>query len=290
MVAIQNTEKRSIITTMFSFLEYTFMVYALILALLISLAAALLSPFLVLSKQALIADGMAHIAFTGMVVGILFANEPLYLAIPFAVGAALLITFLSERGSFDNDAAIGVVSVFALALGLIIISVSNGFNRSVESLLVGSLLTVTIPELIGASVLALLVILFVIVFYRRLLVTTFDQTYARFSRINTSFIKYALSALTAIFVVVGVRAIGALLISAFILFPTLIARQITKSFNTALFVGIGAAILSTFLGIVISYHAALPTGPTIIMVSSALLVTTFLIKLLIIQRRKYAPN
>ena len=275
---------------MFSFLQYTFMVYALVLALLISLAAALLSPFLVLSKQSLIADGMAHIAFTGMVLGILFAEQPLFIAIPFAVAAAIAITFLSERANLDNDAAIGVVSVIALALGLIIISVSDGFNRSVESLLVGSLLTVTVPELIGASILAVLVILFVLVFYRKLVVTTFDQTYAQFSRVNTRFIKYALSSLTAIFVVVGVRAIGALLISAFILFPTLIARQITKSFNASLLVGIGVSLLSTFFGIVISYHAALPTGPTIIIVSTSFLIIAFLAKVIMKWRIKHASH
>lgn len=276
---------------MFSFLQYGFMVYALLLALLISLAAALLSPFLVLSKQSLIADGMAHIAFTGVVIGLLFSNEPLYIALPFALVASFAITFLTERASLDNDAAIGVVSVFALALGLIIISKSEGFNRSIESLLVGSLLTVTIPELIGASVLAALVIAFVLVFYRKLLITTFDVTYARFAGINTKFLKYALSALTSIFVVVGVRAIGALLISAFILFPTLITRQLTKSFNMTLWGGVLFSIIATFLGITISYHLTLPTGPAIIMVFSTFLVVTFIIRIILAKRRiKNAPD
>ncbi len=270
---------------MFSFLNYTFMIYALVLALLIAFAASLLSPFLVLSKQSLIADGMAHIAFTGVVIGLLFSSEPLYIAVPFSILAALAITFLSEKARLDNDAAIGVVSVFALALGLIIISVSDGFNRSIESLLVGSLLTVTVPELIGASILALLVIIFVLFFYRKLLVTTFDPTYAKFSGINTRFLKYALSALTAIFVVVGVRAIGALLISAFILFPTLIARQITRSFNTTLYTGIIFSLVGTFLGIVFSYHLALPTGPTIIMVFTSFLILAFLTNKLLLKRR-----
>ncbi|MGI6735279.1 MAG: metal ABC transporter permease [Bacilli bacterium] len=276
---------------MFSFLQYGFMVYALLLAFLISLAAALLSPFLVLSKQSLIADGMAHIAFTGVVIGLLFSNEPLYIALPFALVASFAITFLTERADLDNDAAIGVVSVFALALGLIIISKSEGFNRSIESLLVGSLLTVTIPELIGASVLAALVIAFVLVFYRKLLITTFDVTYARFAGVNTKFLKYALSALTSIFVVVGVRAIGALLISAFILFPVLISRQLTKSFNMTLWLGVLFSIITTFLGITFSYHLTLPTGPAIIMIFSAFLIVTFIIRIILAKRRiKNAPN
>lgn len=270
---------------MFSFLQYSFMVYALLLALLISLAAALLSPFLVLSKQSLIADGMAHIAFTGVVIGLLFSSEPLYIALPFAVLASLLITFLSDRVKLDNDAAIGVVSVFSLALGLIIISKSDGFSRSIESLLVGSLLTVTTTEIIVASVLALLVIAFIFIFYRKLLVTTFDPTYAKFNKVNTKLLKYALSALTAVFVVVGVRAIGALLISAFILFPTLIARQITKSFSSALYTGVIFALAATFLGIAISFYAKLPTGPTIIMTFSAFLIITFLTNLILLKRR-----
>ncbi len=272
--------------TMFSFLQYTFMLYALILALLIALAAALLSPFLVLSKQSLIADGMAHIAFTGVVIGLLFSNEPLYIAIPFAVVAALLITFLTEKVDMDSDAAIGVVSVFSLALGLIIISQSAGFNRSVESLLVGSLLTVTVPELLIASALALVVTVFILVFYRKLLITTFDPTFAKFSKINTGFLKYILSALTAVFVVIGVRSIGALLISAFILFPTLIARQITKSFNTALYLGVGFALFSTFIGLTLSYHLALPTGPSIIMIFSGFLVLTYLVNLIFLKKRR----
>lgn len=271
---------------MFSFLQNTFIIYALVLALLIALAAALLSPFLVFSKQSLIADGMAHISFTGVVIGILVSNEPLLLAIPFAVIAALAITFLTEKINLENDAAIGVVSVFALAVGLIIISKSEGLNRSIESLLVGSMLTVTFPEVIIASVLALIVVVFILVFYRKLLITTFDPTFAKFSRINTKFLKYALSALTAIFVVVGVRAIGALLISAFILFPTLIARQVTKSFNTALYVGVIFALLSTFIGIFISYHLALPTGPSIIMVFSGFLLITSLTNHLILKPRR----
>ncbi|HOM32089.1 MAG: metal ABC transporter permease [Bacilli bacterium] len=276
---------------MFSFLQHTFMVYALLLALLIALAAALLSPFLVLSKQSLIADGMAHIAFTGVVIGLLFSNEPLYIALPFALLASIAITFLTERANLDNDAAIGVVSVFALALGLIIISKSDGFNRSVESLLVGSLLTVTVPEIIGASVLALLVICFILIFYRKLIITTFDVTHARFAGVNTMFLKYALSALTSIFVVVGVRAIGALLISAFILFPTLISRQLSKSFNMTLWGGVIISLIATFIGITVSYHFTLPTGPAIIMVFTTFLVVAYIIRIIIAKRRlKDAPN
>ncbi len=271
---------------MFSFLSYSFMIYALLLGLFIAFAAALLSPFLVLSQQSLIADGMAHISFTGFVIGLIFANEPLYFALPFAVIAAITITFLTERVKLNSDASIGVVSTLSLAIGLVIIEKVDGFNRLIDSLLVGSILTIyPRSELVAAGILVIIVTVFVLVFYRQLLSATYDQTYAAFSKIKVQLLKYALSALTAVFVVLGVRAIGALLISAFVIFPTLIARQLSRSFNQTLVIGIVASLVSVMLGIFISYHLTLPTGPSIIIVFSALLALAYLTKITLLRKR-----
>lgn len=271
---------------MFSFLSYSFMVYALILGLLIAFAAALLSPFLVLSQQSLIADGMAHISFTGFVIGLIFSSEPLYFALPFAIVAALLITFLTERVNLNNDASIGVVSTLSLAIGLVIIEKVEGFNRLIDSLLVGSILTIDPKtELVAAGILVLGVAAFVVIYYRRLLNATYDQTYAEFSQIKVRLLKYTLSALTAVFVVIGVRAIGALLISAFVIFPALIARQISRSFSETLIFGAISSLLAVLIGIIISYHMALPTGPSIIIVFSVFLLLTYLTKVTFLRKR-----
>lgn len=271
---------------MFSFLSYSFMVYALILGLLVAFAAALLSPFLVLSQQSLIADGMAHISFTGFVIGLIFANEPLYFALPFAIIAALLITFLTERVNLNNDASIGVVSTLSLAIGLVIIEKVAGFNRLIDSLLIGSILTIEpLTELTAAGVLVILVVIFVAIYYRKLLNATYDQTFAEFSNIKVRLLKYTLSALAAVFVVIGVRAIGALLISAFVIFPTLIARQISRSFSETLIFGAASSLLAVVLGIITSYHLALPTGPSIIIVFSAFLLLTYLVKVVFLRKR-----
>lgn len=272
---------------MFSFLQNGFMVTALVIGLLVAFIAALLSPFLVLSRQSLIADGLAHVSFTGVVIGILLGSEPFYFAIPFAILAALFITFLSERMKVDNDASIGVVSVFALALGLIIIKKSGaGFNRTVDSFLIGNILTVENPTLviIFSAVFALLLLLFIIFFYRKLLINTYDETYAKFIKSNSRFLRYIISALTAVFVVIGVRAIGALLISAFIIFPTLIARQFTKSFFQTLLFGLLSALLAVFIGVFASYHLDIQTGPSIIMVFSLFLALSYVTGRFILKR------
>lgn len=261
---------------MFDFLTHSFMQYALILGLALGVSAAFLSPFLVLNKQSMIADGLSHVSFSGVIFGLLLFDQPMFFAIPFAVVGSLLITYLGQRKMIQHDAAIGVVSAFALAIGLITVSLSTGFNRSIESLLVGSILTVSLTDVFIAIGLLLIVFLFVFMFYRPLLSSTHDETYARFSRIKQQILRYGLSALTAVFIVIGVRTVGMLLISAFIIFPTLIASQIAKSFRQTLMFGILIAAVIVFIGLTISYHLSIPTGSSIVVSYTVLLVVSML--------------
>jgi zinc transport system permease protein len=263
------------VINMLDFLSEPFMTSALYLGLALSIAAAFLSPFLVLSNQAMIADGMAHISFTGIIIGLLISNQPLYFAIPFAILASFAIRLLVDKVKIHNDAAISVVSVVSLSIGLIVVTVSDGFNRSIESLLIGSILTVTKEEVTLSIFLAILIALFVIIFYRKLLSMTYDSEYANFLKIKTNFLKYSLSAITAVFVVIGVKTIGVLLISAYTIFPSLIASQLSKSFKNTLSIGVIAAISAILVGFSVSYNFDLPTGPTIVIIYTAYLIMAY---------------
>ncbi len=263
---------------MFDFFTEEFMQSALLLGLSLAIAAAFLSPYLVLSHQAMIADGMAHISFTGIAIGLLLSTQPLYFAIPFAILASITITFLAEKGNLQNDAAISVVSAFSLAIGIIIIRLFKGFNRSIESLLVGSILTVMKSELVLPMILMTITIVFVILCYRPLLAMTYDPEYAKFTGVRTNLLRYGLSILTAVFVVVGVKTVGILLISAYTVFPSLIAGQFSRSFKYTLFGGVITAVISTFIGITISYHLDIPPGSTIVVVYSFGLVLAYALK------------
>lgn len=266
---------------MFEIFNETFMIHALIIGISLSITAALISPFLVLNQQAMIADGMSHIAFTSIILGFLLSEQPLYLGVPLVVLSSIAITFLSDHTSINNDAAISVVSSVSLALGLIVVTLGSGFNRSIESLLIGNILTVTKTEITLSLVLLLVTLLFVILNYRSLLSMTYDRDYANFLGVKTTFLKYTLSALTALFVIVGVRTVGTLLISAFIVFPVLIASQISNGFKRTFINGIFISILSMFLGIVCSFYLNFPTGSTVVMIFFVFLVLGFLF-----QRRK----
>lgn len=264
--------------TMFSFLGSTFMVYALILALVLGLTAALISPFLVLNNQALIADGLSHIAFTGVVLGLILFDEPIYIALPIVVVAAILITYLGSLKMINHDASIGVVSAFSMAIGLIIVSLSTGFNRSIESLLVGNILTAGTFDLISAIILFIIVVVIIILFYRPLLSITYDPSYAKVKGVKHNLLKYLLSIITASFITIGIKTAGMLLISAFIIFPALIASQLSKSFKQTVIFGLVVSLIAVFVGITTSYHLDIPVGSAIVVLYTVLLFVSIIIR------------
>jgi len=257
---------------MFDFLNHTFMIYALILGLSLGIGASLLSPFLVLNHQAMIADGLSHVAFSGIIFGLLLSHQPIYFAIPFTIVASLAITYLGQIKMIEHDSAIGVVSAFALAIGIITINLADGFNRSIESLLVGTILTVTFEEVVISVVFLLILLLFILLLYRPLLSMTYDTNYAIFSDVKHNLLKYALSAITAVFIVLGIRTAGMLLISAYIIFPSLIASQISRGFRQTLWIGTIIALIIIFIGFTVSYHFDIPTGSTIVVIYTVLLI------------------
>ena len=260
-------------------LQYDFFIKALLIGITLAVSAALLSPFLVLNHQAMIADGLAHVSFTGLALGILFINEPLLISIPFVMIASLLIKYLSSK--MNGDAAIGLVSAFAFAVGLIIIKKSNGFNYSLESLISGNIFTSSTQLVILSLISMVLIFLFLLLFYRKLFLMTYDYEYAKFSGIKVQLLGYILSALTAFFIAVGVRTIGVLLISAFVIFPSVISSQFTKSFMYTLLFGLLSSIVVTILGIFIAHPFGIPAGSTIVIVYTVLLVAIIAFKQII---------
>jgi|SRR5690554_5073209 len=260
------------------FFSQGFMVYALIIGLALGLGAALLSPFLVLNNKSMIADGLSHVAFTGMIFGLLvFPNQPIYLALPIAIVASIAITYISKIKMIESDAAIGVVSAFTLAVGLITVSVADGgFNQSIESLLTGAILSTSTLDVILAIVAFVIVVIFVLLFYRNLISSSYDPLFAKFSKVKHNLLNYLLSALVATFIVVGVRTIGMLLISSFIIFPSLIAAQVSNSFKQNIFIGFITAFIVITTGMFVSFELDLPTGSTIVVIYAIFLLLAIL--------------
>lgn len=263
---------------MFNFLTYDFVLIGLLVTTIIALSSAIISPFLVLNEQALIADGLAHVGFTGLTIGIIFSNNPLFISIPIVILASIFVKYLAENKNINGDAALGILSTVSLAIGLIIIHKSSGFNRSIEGMLIGSIWTISIVELLFSIFILLLIIVFVILNYNKLLLTTFDLKYAKFKKVKTNFLSYTLAILTAILITIGVKTIGTLLISSFVIFPVLIAMQIKSSFKLTFIIGALTSILTVFIGITIAHFIDIPAGSSIVLLYGIILLTSMIVK------------
>lgn len=257
---------------MFSFLQYDFILIGLGVALIIAVASSLLSPFLVLNEQALIADGLAHVSFTGLVIGMILVDKPLLISIPFVIIFSILIKYLSNKKNINGDAALGLVSTVSLAIGFIIIHKSSGFNTSIEGMLVGNLWTVSINELIFAGIVLLLILGFVIFTYKDLLLMTFDYKYAKFKGVKTNVLSYLLAILTAVLIAIGVKTLGTLLISSFVIFPCLIGSQFRKGFFKTLLIGSIMSVFAVTIGITVSDMLDIPASSTIVLTYACILI------------------
>jgi zinc transport system permease protein len=260
---------------MFDFLMWPFMIRAILIGLTLALSTGIISSFLVSNNQSLIGDGLAHISFTGIIIGVLFASQPIWIALPFVILAALIIKWLMRNQFVEGDTAIGLVSSFSFAIGLIIISTSSGFNRSVESMLVGSIFSTTWSDIWISLTVLILTSAFIITGYAKLFSITFDANYAKFSRIKIAYYDYMLAVLTAVIIVIGVKTIGTLLISAFIIFPAVSSQMISKSFKQMVIQGLLINAVVSLIGILIAHFLGIPAGSTIIVVHGLLFMSLF---------------
>ena len=249
------------IAEMFS---YGFMVRALIVGLLVSLCAALLGVSLVLKRYSMIGDGLSHVGFGALAVATALGLAPLAVAIPVVVVAAFLLLRLSESSKLKGDAAIAMISTGALAVGVLVLSLSSGMTSDVNNYLFGSILAMSESDVWLSVSLAVLVLVLFGVFYRKLFAVTFDETFARATGVRVSTYNMLLAILTAITIVLGMRMMGAMLISALILFPALTAMRVCKSFHGVSLCAACVSIVCFLTGLTVSYLYATPTGASIV--------------------------
>ena len=251
---------------MLDFLYYGFLQEALLIGIILSLSAALLSPFLVLNHQGMIAHGLSHITFTGFVIGLIFSDQPLLIAIPFSIIASMLIQWLTTHVKLPGDVAIGIISSVAFAVGLILVKTSDNFNVSIESLLVGNIFTLRPYDIWISLTIFAVILLFILRYYKTLFLISYDEHYAHFLKINVSKIRYMLGILTALFIVMAVRSIGILLVTSLIIFPAASASRFALSFKRTVIYGIAIALIASFIGITLSHPLNIPASACIVLV------------------------
>jgi zinc transport system permease protein len=250
------------------FLQYSFIQKAFFAGSFVAITCSALGLFLVLRKMSLIGDGLSHVSFGAIALGLFFGLYPFYVAIPVVVIASLLILKISEKARVYGDAAIGIVSAVGIAGGVILASLSTGFNVDLFSYLFGNILAINNIEAFLSFILSLVVLAVIYFLYWDFFSTTFDEEYAKATGIKTNFINSLLTVLTAITVVLSVKVVGIMLVSALLILPAVTALQISKRFKTAMLTGCFTSFVSVLTGITFSFFLDLPTGAMIVMINA----------------------
>jgi zinc transport system permease protein len=253
-----------ILTEMFS---YTFLVRAVIVGLLVALCAALLGVSLVLKRYSMIGDGLSHVGFGALAVATAMNAAPLSVSIPVVVIAAFFLLRISENSKIKGDAAIALISTSALAIGVVVISMTTGMNTDVCNYLFGSILAMSKTDVALSITLAIVVLIMFVFFYNKIFAVTFDENFAKATGVKANLYNMMIALLTALTIVLGMRMMGALLITALIIFPPLTSMRLCKKFKTVTLISAIISVICFFIGVVISYVYATPTGASVVLVN-----------------------
>lgn len=248
-------------------LSYPFLVRAFLVGVLVSLCAALLGTSLVLKRYSMIGDGLSHVGFGALAIASALGVAPLAVAVPVVVVAAVLLLRVSQYGRVRGDAAIALISSGALAVGVLVISLTSGVNTNVSNYMFGSILTISGSDAVLSVILCAAVLVVFTLFYPRIFAVTFDETFARATGTKAEGYNMLLAILTAITVVLGMRMMGALLISSLIIFPALSAMRVFRSFRSVTICSAVLSVVCFTLGMTLSYALETPSGASVVAVN-----------------------
>ena len=260
------------IETLHIMFSYSFILIALIVGVLVSLCASLLGVSLVLKRYSMIGDGLSHVGFGAIAVATAFNWAPMEFTIPVVIIAAFLLLRLSENSSIKGDSAIAIISTGALAFGILVASMTTGMNTDINSYLFGSILAMTLNDVLLSVVLSAVVIVLFVLFYNKIFAVTFDETFSNATGIRANVYNMLIAILTAITIVLGMRMMGALLISSLIIFPALTSMRVCKHFKTVVIVSAVISIICFLLGLIISYFFSTPTGATVVVINIGIFI------------------
>lgn len=252
------------------YFEYPFVRYALIVGILIALCSSLLGVTLVLKRFSFIGDGLSHVAFGAMAVASVlnFTNNMLFI-LPVTVICAVLLLRTGQDTKIKGDAAVAMISVGALAIGYLLMNIfSTGPNLSgdVCSTLFGStsILTLTQGQVTLCCLLSVIVVVIFILFYHKIFCVTFDEIFSKATGMKTYFYNLLIAVITAVIIVLAMNLVGALLISALVIFPALSAMRIFRTFFSVTVCSVCLSVLCAVIGLLVSILAGTPVGSTIV--------------------------
>ena len=252
------------------YLDFPFVQYAIIVGVLVSLCSSLLGVTLVLKRYSYIGDGLSHVAFGALAIAsVLKLTNNMLLILPVTIAVAILLLCTGKNARIKGDAAVAMVSVGALAIGYLlmnIFSTSANISGDVCTTLFGStsILTLKAEEVYLCIALSCVVIFCFILFYNKIFTITFDENFARATGVNTTIFNLLIAVIVAVIIVLAMNLVGALLVSALVVFPALSAMRTFKSFFSVTIAAATISVICSLIGIVIAILAGTPVGSTIV--------------------------
>jgi len=261
-----------------AFFSYGFVQRALVAGVFIGVACSLLGVFLILRRDAMIGHGLAHVTFAGIAIGLFVNFMPLVVALGTAVAASLIITRLKSAAGMHGDTAIAIFSSVGFAAGVMLASLSHNLSVDLLSYLFGEILAIEPAETWFSVILALVVVSVVALNYQEYLYATFDREAARAAGVKVDRLDTVLTVLTAVTVVLGMKVVGILLVSALVVIPAAAALMVASRFKQAILLSTLVSVVSVFMGLVLAFFLDFPASGTIVLLSFLIFVLFFLFR------------
>jgi zinc transport system permease protein len=252
-------------------LSYEFMQNALVAAILASIVCGLIGPFIVARRMVFISGGLSHTAFGGLGIAYWLGIRPIYGATAFVLAAALFLGSLEEKKLNQNDLFIGILWAVGVAIGIVFVHMTPGYAPDLMSFLFGNILTVPPMDVAIMSVLVLIVVATVAIFYKGFVAIALDEEFARARRLPVYGLKTGLTVLTALTIVTLIQVVGILLVIALLTIPVAIASELSMNFRKIIGLSIISGIVICLLGLYISYSIEFPSGASIILTGAVFL-------------------
>lgn len=256
--------------------SYDFMLRALVVGLFVSIIASLLGINLIFQKYSMIGDGLSHIGFGSISIAIALNIAPLYISLPIVTLSAIALLRIRNNSKINSDSMIALISTSSLALGVFILSITDGINTNINNYLFGSILGINNNEALLTIIISIIVLIIYILFYNRFFAISFDENFAISTGVNINLIKTLLATLSAIIIVIGMKIMGSLLISSLIVMPGLSATRISKNYRMVNIVSVIISVFCLVFGISLSYIFSSPTGATIVLCNLLVFIILFI--------------
>lgn len=257
--------------------EYPFLIKSLLLGFFLSILFGVFGVFVFIRKMSFFSDGIAHSAVLGLAIAFILKLNVFYLSILVSILFSSLIFYLEKKSKIHIDALIGLIFVFALSLGLLIMSLKSSYQADLLNFLVGNILTINDSDLVFSILFSIINLIFILSQYKKLILVSIDPVESRLRKINVKLIEFIFYLILGISIILGIKLMGVVLITSFLIVPSITASLISKSFKNFMLMSVLFSLFSTINGFLLAYLFNLPIGPSIVLLSSSIFFVIFLL-------------